>query len=321
MSTKVTARPFVQGNHEHYWNNGYYEDTSATDGAVKRYLHEIGEYKLLTAKQEQELGARMAHGDKQARDDARSELTTANLRLVVAIAKRYQQYTTTSTLLDLIQEGNIGLMRAVDRFDYRRGYRFSTFATWWIRQAIQRTLPDSRLIPLPIHAFELAQKVRNLASCMENELGRLASPEEVAARANAQEFKSGGHRVTLDANSVLDILCWSEPVLSLDMPNDDDRSSTLAELIDIPDEDIPGEAVTLNADLVEQVSRVIATLPNERDRRIMRMRLGLEVAGHQMTLDECAREFGITRERVRQIEKKAKRELNGAFRAALKEAV
>ena len=261
----------------------------AIDDAVKQYLKEIGNYPLLTAEQELMLAERVAHGDMRARQ----KLIEANLRLVVSIAKRFSNQGL--PLLDLIQEGNIGLMRAAQKFDYRRGFRFSTYATWWIRQAISRAIAEhSRTIHIPVHVVELIYKIKRVARRLYQERGVEPLPEELAAE------------VGLPKERVVELLSVSEQPISLDAPMADDEQYHLADAIEDTSMMAPVDEVSqqLLRSHIEQAMTVL----NVRERTIIEMRYGLQ-DGHYHTLDEVSAEFKLTRERIRQIEVKALRKL------------
>ncbi|MDO8664073.1 MAG: sigma-70 family RNA polymerase sigma factor [Candidatus Liptonbacteria bacterium] len=258
-----------------------------TPDAVQVYLKEIGRTPLLTKDQEKELAKKILKGD----EEARQKLMKSNLRLVVSIAKRYANRTPNLTLLDLIQEGNIGLSRAVEKFDYQKGFKFSTYATWWIRQAITRALADqSRTIRIPVHMVETISKYAQMRRQLIQELGRDPMAEEVAAE------------MGLDVDKVRQIQKISQEVLSIEQPVGDEEDSTLSDFI--PDEKnttpVQQAAQALIKDLIGEI---IVDL-TEREREILKMRFGLE-DGVTHTLEEVGKVFGVTRERIRQIEAKA----------------
>jgi len=256
--------------------------------AVQMYLKEIGKTPLLTPKEEKELAKRIEKGDEAAR----KKLIQANLRLVVSIAKRYVNRTPHLSILDLIQEGNIGLSRAVAKFDYRRGFKFSTYATWWIRQAITRALADySRTIRIPVHMVETITKFTHVKRRLMQELGREPLPEEIAAE------------MGVDVKKVHYIQKISQEVVSLESPiGDDDEDSTLSDFIR-DEQSLSPDQLASHAILRDQIKEVLADL-TERERKILEMRFGLE-DGITHTLEEVGKVFGVTRERIRQIEAKA----------------
>ena len=256
--------------------------------AVQMYLKAIGRTALLTQPEEKELAKRAEKGD----EEARQKLIRANLRLVVSIAKRYVNRTPHLSILDLIQEGNIGLSKAVEKFDYRRGFKFSTYATWWIRQAITRALADqSRTIRIPVHMVETISKYTQAKRRLMQELGRDPMAEEIAVE------------MGIDVDKVRHIQKISQEVMSLEAPiGDDDEDSTLAEFV--PDErNLTPAQATAHALLRDKIREIIVTL-SEREQKILSMRFGLE-DGVTHTLEEVGKVFGVTRERIRQIEAKA----------------
>ncbi|MCX6788533.1 MAG: sigma-70 family RNA polymerase sigma factor [Candidatus Jorgensenbacteria bacterium] len=256
--------------------------------AVQMYLKEIGRTPLLSSKEEKELAKRNEAGD----EIARQKLIQANLRLVVSIAKRYVNRSPHLSILDLIQEGNIGLSRAVDKFDYRRGFKFSTYATWWIRQAVTRALADySRTIRIPVHMVETITKYTQTKRRLMQELGREPLPEEIATEMN------------LDVEKVHYIQKISQEVISLETPiGDDDEDSTLSDFI--KDETSMSPDQLANAALLRDQIKEVLTDLTERERKILSMRFGLE-DNIPHTLEEVGKVFGVTRERIRQIEAKA----------------
>ena len=248
------------------------------------YLAAIGKVPLLTAAQEVALAKRIERHDMEAR----RKLTEANLRLVVSIAKRHVNRGL--PLLDVIQEGNLGLIRAVEKFDYRRGFKFSTYATWWIRQAIQRGLADqSRTIRVPVHMVDQINKLRRLRHQLLSEIGREPTPEEIAAQMGASVQK---------VNHLLKI---SQETISLETPVGDEGDSQFGDFIEDRDAVEPVEAVSEILQ-TEQLDEVLQRLPH-RERRVVELRFGLG-GGHPRTLDEVGKTFGLTRERIRQIEAK-----------------
>ncbi len=265
------------------------DQRTVVDDSVKQYLKEIGMYPLLTAAQECQLAERIANGDQQARQ----KLIEANLRLVVSIAKRYANQGL--PLLDLIQEGNIGLMRATQKFDYKRGFRFSTYATWWIRQAISRAIAEhSRSIHIPVHVVELIYKIKRIARRLYQEQGLEPLPEQIAAE------------VGLPRERVVELLSVSEQPVSLEAPMADDEEYHLADVIE------DGRMNTVVDQVAQQAQREhieqAMTILNQRERTIIEMRYGLK-DGHSHSLDEVSVLFRLTRERIRQIEVKALRKL------------
>ena len=299
----------------------------ATSDPVRMYLREIGRVPLLRAEQEVALAKRIEAGveageRRRALDDtgegdarlraslvaveadayeARQALIQANLRLVVSIAKRYVGRG--MLLLDLIQEGNLGLMRAVEKFDHAKGFKFSTYATWWIRQAIARALADkARTIRIPVHVVENVNKVTRAQRQLLQELVREPTPEEVA------------ERVGMTANQVRDIHRISQDPLSLDSPLGDEDEASLGDFIEDRDAEVPAD-MAIRELLVETVEEVLDEL-SERERDIVRLRFGLDGGGKVRTLEEVGREFGVTRERIRQIESKTLAKLRHPQRSA-----
>lgn len=256
--------------------------------AVQSYLKEIGKAELLTKEQERELAKKIEHGN----EEARRQFIKANLRLVVSIAKRYVNRTPNLSILDLIQEGNIGLSRAVDKFDYRRGFKFSTYAHWWIRQAITRALADqSRTIRIPVHMVETISKYTQAKRRLFQELGREPLPEEIAIE------------MDMPVEKIRHIQKISQDVISLESPlGDDDEDSVLSEFI--PDEKNLTPAQAANQALLKDKIKEILIDLIPREQKILRMRFGLE-DGITHTLEEVGKVFGVTRERIRQIEAKA----------------
>ena len=268
---------------------GEEDKRGAIDDSVKQYLKEIGTYPLLTAEQELLLAERVTRGDMRACQ----KLIEANLRLVVSIAKRYSNQGL--PLLDMIQEGNIGLMRAAQKFDYKRGFRFSTYATWWIRQAISRAIAEqSRTIHIPVHVVELIYKMKRIARRMYQEQGLEVLPEQLAAE------------VGLSKERVVELLNMAEQPISLDAPVADDEQYHLADTLEDMSMTGPGDHLSqqLQRDYLEKAMTVLSS----RERLIIEMRYGLQ-DGHYHTLDEVSMEFKLTRERIRQIEVKALRKL------------
>ncbi len=267
----------------------------AIDDPVRMYLKEIGQVPLLDNEKELVLAEQMAQGD----ENAKQELVKANLRLVVSIAKRYVGKG--MFFLDLIQEGNLGLMKAVDKFDYRKGYKFSTYATWWIRQAITRAIADqARTIRIPVHMVETIHKVSRYSRQLLQENGREASAEEIA------------ERMGTTAEKVREIMKIAQDPVSLETPIGEEEDSHLGDFI--PDEDSPAPAEAASYALLrEQLDEVLHTL-TPREEHVLKLRFGL-IDGRSRTLEEVGKEFNITRERIRQIEAKALRKLRHPSRS------
>ncbi len=259
-------------------------DLPTTD-PVRMYLKEIGRVKLLTAQQEVSLAKRIERGDIKAKH----ELTEANLRLVVSIAKRY--HTDGMSFLDLIQEGNLGLIRAVEKFDYRKGHKFSTYATWWIRQAITRAIADkARTIRIPVHMVEKINKLIRVQRQLLQNMGREPLPEEIAAEMGMSDAE------------IREILRISQTTVSLETPIGEEEDSELGDFIEDEDAVRSFDAVALQLER-DGVNEALAMLPY-RERKVIELRFGLK-GEHPRTLEEVARRFGVTRERIRQIESKA----------------
>ena len=255
------------------------------DDSVRLYLREIGRVPLLSGEEEVELAKRIMKGDKAAKD----KMVEANLRLVVSIAKKY--IGRGLDLLDLIQEGSAGLLRAVEKFDYTKGFKFSTYATWWIRQAVTRAIADqARTIRIPVHMVETINKLIRTQRRLVQELGREPLPEEIAAE------------MEMDVEKVNHIIKIKQDIVSLEAPVGEEADSTLGDFIEDEDSVSPEDAATYQL-LKEQVNSVLALL-TPREQKILRMRFGLE-DGRSHTLEEVGQEFGVTRERIRQIEAKA----------------
>ena len=270
-------------------------DSFSVDDPVRMYLKEIGKISLLTPEGEIELAKRMNEGD----EEAKRIMTEANLRLVVSIAKRYVGRG--MLFLDLIQEGNLGLIKAVEKFDYTKGYKFSTYATWWIRQAITRAIADqARTIRIPVHMVETINKVMRISRQLLQELGHDPTPEEIAADMN------------MPVDKVRDILKIAQEPVSLETPIGEEEDSHLGDFI--PDEDAsePAEAASFTL-LKEQLTEVLSTL-TPREEKVLRLRFGIE-DGRTRTLEEVGKEFNVTRERIRQIEAKALRKLRHPSRS------
>ena len=275
-------------------------DLSVPDGVsiedpVRMYLKEIGKVPLLSAEEEIELAKRMELGDQEAK----KRLAEANLRLVVSIAKRYVGRG--MLFLDLIQEGNLGLIKAVEKFDYRKGYKFSTYATWWIRQSITRAIADqARTIRIPVHMVETINKLIRVSRQLLQELGREPTPEEIAAEMN------------MPVERVREILKISQEPVSLETPIGEEEDSHLGDFIQDDNVPVPADAAAFTL-LKEQLEEVLGTL-TEREQKVLTLRFGLE-DGRARTLEEVGREFNVTRERIRQIEAKALRKLRHPSRS------
>ena len=267
----------------------------AIDDPVRMYLKEIGKVPLLSADEEIELAKKMEQGD----EDAKKRLAEANLRLVVSIAKRYVGRG--MLFLDLIQEGNLGLIKAVEKFDYRKGYKFSTYATWWIRQAITRAIADqARTIRIPVHMVETINKLIRVSRQLLQELGREPTPEEIA-----EEMK-------LPVERVREILKISQEPVSLETPIGEEEDSHLGDFIQDDNVPVPSDAAAFTL-LKEQLVEVLSTL-TDREQKVLRLRFGLD-DGRARTLEEVGKEFNVTRERIRQIEAKALRKLRHPSRS------
>ena len=271
------------------------QDGLIIDDPVKMYLKEIGKVDLLNTEQELELAEKMAAGDERAKQ----KLVESNLRLVVSIAKRYVGRG--MFFLDLIQEGNLGLMKAVEKFDYTKGYKFSTYATWWIRQAITRAIADqARTIRIPVHMVETINKVLRVSRQLLQELGREATTEEIASKMN------------MSVEKVRDIMKLAQEPVSLETPIGEEEDSHLGDFI--PDDDAPAPAEAASYTLLrEQLCEVLHTL-TPREEHVLKLRFGLE-DGRTRTLEEVGKVFNITRERIRQIEAKALRKLRHPSRS------
>ena len=265
------------------------------EDSVRMYLKEIGKVPLLSAEEEIELAQRMEEGDQEAK----KRLAEANLRLVVSIAKRYVGRG--MLFLDLIQEGNLGLIKAVEKFDYRKGYKFSTYATWWIRQAITRAIADqARTIRIPVHMVETINKLIRVSRQLLQELGREPTPEEIAEEMN------------MPVDRVREILKISQEPVSLETPIGEEEDSHLGDFIQDDNVPVPSDAAAFTL-LKEQLVEVLGTL-TEREQKVLRLRFGLD-DGRARTLEEVGKEFNVTRERIRQIEAKALRKLRHPSRS------
>ena len=273
------------------------ETTINVDDHVKMYLKEIGKVPLLTAEEEVNLAKRMELGDEQAK----KELAEANLRLVVSIAKRYVGRG--MLFLDLIQEGNLGLIKAVEKFDYTKGFKFSTYATWWIRQAITRAIADqARTIRIPVHMVETINKLMRVDRQLLQEYGRTPTAEEIAKE------------MQVSVDKVREIMKIAQEPVSLETPIGEEEDSHLGDFI--PDNDIPAPAEVAAFTLLrEQLMEVLDTL-TEREEKVLRLRFGLD-DGRPRTLEEVGKEFNVTRERIRQIEAKALRKLRHPSRSKI----
>ena len=275
-------------------------DLSIPDGIsiedpVRMYLKEIGKVPLLSAEEEIELAKRMENGDQEVK----KRLAEANLRLVVSIAKRYVGRG--MLFLDLIQEGNLGLIKAVEKFDYRKGYKFSTYATWWIRQAITRAIADqARTIRIPVHMVETINKLIRVSRQLLQELGREPTPEEIS------------EEMGMPVDRVREILKISQEPVSLETPIGEEEDSHLGDFIQDDNVPVPAEAASFTL-LREQLVEVLGTL-TEREQKVLRLRFGLD-DGRARTLEEVGKEFNVTRERIRQIEAKALRKLRHPSRS------
>lgn len=266
-----------------------------TNDPVRMYLKEIGRTPLLSADEEMELARRVAQGD----EEARRLLTEANLRLVVSIARKYSGRG--MLFLDLIQEGNLGLMKAVEKFDYTKGFKFSTYATWWIRQAITRAIADqARTIRIPVHMVETINKLLRVSRQLLQELGREPTPEEIAGR------------MDMPVDRVLEIQKISQEPVSMETPIGEEHDSHLGDFIEDPDASAPEDAAAYEM-LREQMKDILDTL-TEREESVLRLRFGLD-DGRTRTLEEVGKVFGVTRERIRQIEAKALRKLRHPSRS------
>nr|MDD6335284.1 RNA polymerase sigma factor RpoD [bacterium] len=290
IEKEVSAEPLTEDNIEIALPEGI-----AIDDPVRMYLKEIGKVPLLTPEEEIDIAKRMADGDERAK----KKLAEANLRLVVSIAKRYvgrgMQF------LDLIQEGNMGLLKAVEKFDYTKGYKFSTYATWWIRQAITRAIADqARTIRIPVHMVETINKLIRVQRQLLQDLGRDPTAEEIAAEMGVSEEK------------VLDILKIAQEPVSLEKPIGEEEDSHLGDFIPDDDAQAPDDAAA-NAMMREELQRTLLTL-TEREQMVLMLRFGLK-DGRNRTLEEVGKAFNVTRERIRQIENKALRKMRHPSRS------
>ena len=274
-------------------------DGIAIDDPVKIYLKEIGRVPLLTSEEEIQLAEMMSGDNEREAVKARKRLAEANLRLVVSIAKRYVGRG--MSFLDLIQEGNMGLIKAVEKFDYTKGFKFSTYATWWIRQAITRAIADqARTIRIPVHMVETITKVKKVSSQLLHKNGHDPSPEEIA------------EELDMSVDRVREIMRIAQDPVSLETPIGEEEDSHLGDFIPDDDAPAPAEAASLVL-LKEQIDQVLSTL-TEREEKVLRLRFGLE-DGRSRTLEEVGQEFKVTRERIRQIEAKALRKLRHPSRS------
>ena len=265
------------------------------DDPVRMYLKEIGKIPLLSSKDEQYLAKKMSDGDMESKE----KLAEANLRLVVSIAKRYSGRG--MQLLDLIQEGNLGLIKAVEKFDYQKGYKFSTYATWWIRQAITRAIADqARTIRIPVHMVETINRVTRTSRSLVEELGREPKPEEIA------------EKMQMPVQKVQEILKISMDPVSLESPVGEEEESHLCDFIRDERVPVPADAAA-HSIMREQLVEVLSTL-TEREQKVICLRFGLE-DGEVRTLEEVGKEFNVTRERIRQIEAKALRKMRHPSRS------
>jgi RNA polymerase primary sigma factor len=285
----------AEGEHEEVEIDLSIPEGVGIDDPVRMYLKEIGRVPLLSAEEEVELAKRMELGD----EEAKRRLAEANLRLVVSIAKRYVGRG--MLFLDLIQEGNLGLIKAVEKFDYRKGYKFSTYATWWIRQAITRAIADqARTIRIPVHMVETINKLIRVSRQLLQELGREPTPEEIATE------------MDISVERVREILKIAQEPVSLETPIGEEEDSHLGDFIEDEDAPAPAEAASFIL-LKEQLEEVLETLTH-REEKVLRLRFGLD-DGRARTLEEVGQEFGVTRERIRQIEAKALRKLRHPSRS------
>lgn len=292
---KVALLSACAGEEEGYFDESEEEDETdesgdtERDNAIRQYLGEIGRYPLLTAEQEMNIALKVAEGDM----DAQQRLVEANLRLVVSVAKRYCNHSI--SLLDLIQEGNLGLIRAAQKFDPQRGFRFSTYATWWIRQAISRAVAEhTRTIHIPVHVVELIYKMKRVTRQLYQELGREPHSEEIALA------------LSLPKERIVELQSMAETPISLDAPLMDEEQYHLADMLEDCTVTAPADVVTHQV-LRDQIASALETL-NQRERQVIELRYGLQ-DGYCHTLEELSAYFKLTRERIRQIEVKALRTL------------
>ena len=285
----------MEAKKEQNYESYIYSDSSNTSNAMKMYLKEIEEYPMLSAKEEVELAKAIIDSSEEAKE----KFINANYRLVVSIAKRYRKESV--DMLDLIQAGNIGLIKAVEKFDYVKGFKFSTYATWWIRQAITRAIADqARTIRIPVHMVETINKLIRVSRQLLQELGRDPKPEEIAKEMDMTEDK------------VREIMKIAQDPVSLETPIGEEEDSHLGDFI--PDDDAPAPAEAAAYSLLkEQIEDVLGSL-NEREQKVLKLRFGLE-DGRARTLEEVGKEFDVTRERIRQIEAKALRKLRHPSRS------
>ncbi len=298
IDAKTPAEPEPVEEHDDKIDLSVPEGISIDD-PVRMYLKEIGKVPLLTADEEVEIAKMLENGTPEEKEEAKRKLSEANLRLVVSIAKRYVGRG--MLFLDLIQEGNLGLIKAVEKFDYRKGFKFSTYATWWIRQAITRAIADqARTIRIPVHMVETINKLIRVSRQLLQEYSREPSPEEIAKEMGISESK------------VREIIKIAQEPVSLETPIGEEEDSHLGDFI--PDDDAPAPAEAASFALMkEQLLEVLDTL-TPREEKVLRLRFGLD-DGHQRTLEEVGREFNVTRERIRQIEAKALRKLRHPSRS------
>ena len=269
--------------------------TNRESASLDKYLQEIGKEELITVEEEVELAQRIKKGDQEALE----KLTKANLRFVVSVAKQYQNQGL--SLPDLINEGNLGLIKAVEKFDYRKGYKFSTYATWWIRQAITRAIADqARTIRIPVHMVETINKLIRVSRQLLQELGREPTPEEIA------------EEMDMPVDRVREILKISQEPVSLETPIGEEEDSHLGDFIQDDNVPVPADAAAFTL-LKEQLVEVLSTL-TDREQKVLRLRFGLD-DGRARTLEEVGKEFNVTRERIRQIEAKALRKLRHPSRS------